>query len=606
MQAVEDKWNNFKVLWRLGINYNKYIVFWLLVKMVVSTLVPFAQLLTMSQVIAWLTTGVSIEDYLSNLIGWMAGLVLLMVVDAFLENKFDYFSETFRISLTSLVVNQQTTLDYPLIIGEKGNKQFLEAFEMLDNRQTTLGRVFDEWLAIGTAVLSVILYVGTLLQLEMNFIILIGIIIIGLILLKRRNTRIFKQQYPLKVKNAKQFRYLSNVIGDNRVAKDIRLYHMKEWFQDIKAQVIDDYYANNQPLRKHKMVEKIFITLALIFLSAMAYIRSVQLIMSGELVVSQFVVYVGLVTLVTTAMMNLITHLTQFNMSLEEIKGYRNFMEQETVFNHGEGVPMPPQIEKIEFIDVNFTYPSSEQPAIREFNLTIDKNENLAIVGENGAGKTTLVKLLMGLLQPNSGEIRINGYPQHTYNIKDLYTMFAPIFQDSYAFTFTIREAIVQGLAYEEAKYQKVLRDSGMAEIIADLPQGDETPYVKETHFDAVQLSGGQMQKLKLAQALYKEAPVLVLDEPTAALDPIAESKVYQNYERLSVGKITLFISHRLASTRFCDRVIYMEEGLIAESGTHEELLECQGKYYDLFETQAFYYRQPEAEQLVEEIGGII
>lgn len=218
---------------------------------------------------------------------------------------------------------------------------------------------------------------------------------------------------------------------------------------------------------------------------------------------------------------------------------------------------------------------------------------------------------MLGLLKPDTGEILINGRLQAEYNIHDLYHLFSPIFQDYVAFTFTIRDAIIQGYPFDETKYHKVLKDSGMDQIIADLPEGDKSHYVKEVHFNAVQLSGGQLQRLKLAQALYKDTPVLVLDEPTAALDPIAESKIYEAFGGFTQDKLAIFISHRLASTRFCDRIIYLDNGKIVEEGSHEQLMAKKGEYYNLFETQAFYYRE-ELEQAAtetetqEEMGGVL
>ncbi|MGO4936324.1 hypothetical protein ACTQ54_01565 [Fundicoccus sp. Sow4_H7] len=189
----------------------------------------------------------------------------------------------------------------------------------MDHRQTSLGRVFDEWIAIGTAFLSVFLYVGTLVQLEPAFILIVIMVIIGLILLKKRNNRIADASYAGKVKNIRQSYYLSNIIGDNRIAKDVRLYQMTEWFEDIKSQLTTQFFQVNKSLKNQQRLENVFITLALILLSAMAYLRSVNLIQTAEIDVSEFVVYVGLVNLVTSTLTNLVTQLSQFNISLERL-----------------------------------------------------------------------------------------------------------------------------------------------------------------------------------------------------------------------------------------------------------------------------------------------
>nr|WP_247599304.1 ATP-binding cassette domain-containing protein [Facklamia miroungae] len=270
---------------------------------------------------------------------------------------------------------------------------------------------------------------------------------------------------------------------------------------------------------------------------------------------------------------------------------------------------MPQEIKTIEFRNVTYTYPNANYPIINNFNLKINPHEKLAIVGENGAGKTTLIKLMLGLLKPDQGEILINGINRNKFAIEDYYRLFAPVFQDNYLFTFTIRDTILQGYDYDAVHYQEVLDQSGMANVVTNLPQGDQTAIVREVDSEGVHLSGGQLQKLKLAQALYKDAFVLVLDEPTAALDPISESEVYQNYLTFAKGKIALFISHRLASTQFCDRILYLRKGQIEEEGSHESLMQKQGAYYKMFETQAYYYREKipetENEEHIEQ-GGLI
>lgn len=591
MQTINHKWKNFKLLWHLIHQYKSNIIIWLLAKIIISALVPFFQLLTMSRVISWLNSNVSVEYFFEQLLIWMTIIIILTSLDSFLKNKFDYFSETFRIELITPVNNQQVSLDYPLIVGEEGSQKYWDAMMLLDYRGTSLGRVFDEWSAIGTALLSASIYFSVLFKIDQLFLIWIVVALLGFILLKKRQQTLKENQKQAEFKNRRQSSYLAKIMGDNRLAKDLRLYHMQHWFMEIKELISANYYQLTRRLRHHRMIENIFMTMVLMVLSYQAYFSSIDLIINGELKVSDFILYVGMITLITSTLMNLVTQLSAFNISLTEMSAYATFMNQKSVFNHNNGAKLPTIIKEIEFRNVSFTYPGNQQPTINKLDLIVKHNESIAIVGLNGAGKTTLIKLLLGLLQADEGEILINGVSQKLYRINELYQLFAPIFQDYVAFTFTIRDAIIQGYSYDENKYKQVLADSGMDEIINKLPNGDKSHYVKEVHSDSVELSGGEMQRLKLAQALYKDAPVLVLDEPTAALDPIAESKVYESFDHFSQNKMAIFISHRLASTRFCDRIIYLEEGSIIESGNHNTLLAEGGKYASLYEMQAYYYQ---------------
>ena len=226
-------------------------------------------------------------------------------------------------------------------------------------------------------------------------------------------------------------------------------------------------------------------------------------------------------------------------------------------------------------------------------NLTIHPREKLAIVGLNGAGKTTLVKLICGLLSPSEGRVLLNGDDISDFNRNKYYELFSAVFQDFSILDVTIAEEIAQ--CKDNIDYQRIkecIDYAGLSDTIDKLPKGLNTHIGREVYLDGVLLSGGQMQRLMLARALYKNGPILLLDEPTAALDPLAESEIYQKYSDMANNKTSLFISHRLASTRFCDRIILIKDGGIKEEGSHEDLLKLNGEYAKLFEVQSRYYKQ--------------
>lgn len=217
----------------------------------------------------------------------------------------------------------------------------------------------------------------------------------------------------------------------------------------------------------------------------------------------------------------------------------------------------------------------------------------MAVVGLNGAGKTTMVMLLCGFYDPTEGRVLLNGIDIREFNRRQYYELFSAVFQGFSIQDTTIAECVAQTATdIDMDKVNDCLDKAGLTFAIAKFPDGVKTHFGREVYLDGVLLSGGQIQRLMLARALYKDGPILVLDEPTAALDPIAENDIYMKYSEMTAGKTSLFISHRLASTRFCDRIIFVADGGIAEEGTHDELLEKNGAYANLFEVQSRYYRE--------------
>ena len=249
---------------------------------------------------------------------------------------------------------------------------------------------------------------------------------------------------------------------------------------------------------------------------------------------------------------------------------------------------------EIVFDDVTFQYPNSSTATLRNLNLTIHSGEKVALVGLNGAGKTTCVKLLLGLYTPTSGRIFIDGIDTTTIPKPILFRLFAPVFQDVWVLPFTI-EQNVSTQTVEDTDSDRVIECCKMAGIhdkVSSLPRGYDTPMTRVFDEEGIVLSGGETQKMMLARALYKNAPIIVMDEPTAALDPIAEMELYLAYNEMVGSKTSIYISHRLSSTRFCDRIVLLADGQIQEIGDHDQLMAYGGLYYELYTVQSKYYQE--------------
>ena len=404
-------------------------------------------------------------------------------------------------------------------------------------------------------------------------------------------------------KESRRRGYLEGLSEDFDRAKDIKLYNMTGWIETM----IGDYQAYQMMWDKRCSLRGLW---AAVFSAALtllqngtAYLFLILALLDDTISVGDFVFFFGAVSSISGYIRGLAGQVAALASRADKIGYYRDFFAIEEKFNHGKGCPLPPKGTPvtIELRDVWYRYDGAEDFTIKGIDLTISAGEKLALVGMNGAGKTTLIKLICGFYMPTKGEILVNGQPIPAYNIEEYYSLIAAVFQDISIPAMTIAQFITScddemdrdnRETADRNRAEAALRQSGLWEKIESLPKGMDTYLKKGVFDDAIDLSGGETQKLLLARAIYKGGSLLVLDEPTAALDPIAENKLYLQYHTLTENKTSIYISHRFASTRFCDRIILLEDGKITESGSHEELMQKNGQYAYMFGVQAKYYQE--------------
>jgi ATP-binding cassette subfamily B protein/ATP-binding cassette subfamily C protein len=289
------------------------------------------------------------------------------------------------------------------------------------------------------------------------------------------------------------------------------------------------------------------------------------------------------------SVMDSIVDIRRFSDYYDAVDEFLNMPKRQREGKKPLALTAPPALE---FRDVSFRYPGQSLYALKHINLTIRKGEKLSVVGENGAGKTTMTKLLMRLYRPTEGQILLNGTDIQEYDFENYENTMSVVFQDFVLFAMTLRENVTLGRAIDDQEVIDALRKSGFGDRLETLERGIDTPVYKMFDDSGIEPSGGEGQKIAIARAILKNTPVVILDEPTAALDPRAEYEIYQNFNSMTAGKSAIFISHRLSSTRFCDRVAVFKNGEIVEYGTHEELMEKNGLYYELFNMQAQFYEE--------------
>ena len=392
-----------------------------------------------------------------------------------------------------------------------------------------------------------------------------------------------------------KLRYIIRRGQDTKLAKDIRIFGLAPWLSELfdkYVRLYQDFYA--KAMRQYLWADLLDVALALLRNGA-AYGLLIAMALRGELTAAEFVLYFSAVSGFASWVTGIFSNLGALHQQSLDLSAMREFLTIPEIFRFEDGKPLPVKpdhLYQLELRDVSFRYPGADHDTLSHVNLTIHPGEKLAVVGKNGAGKTTLIKLLCGLYDPTEGQVLLDGVDIRQYNRRDYYRHFSAVFQQFSLLAATMAENVAQTDDIDMPRMWNCLERAGVSEKIHSLPRQEDTQLGREVYLDGVDLSGGQTQRLMLARALYKNAPVVVLDEPTAALDPLAESDLYQKYSDLTGNCTSVYISHRLASTRFCDRVLLIENGGIAEEGTHEELLAQGGRYAHLFNIQSKYYKE--------------
>lgn len=574
----------------------------------INSIQPFVSIWFTAQIV----NGISAQRKLRTILLYVLGAVLINFICALLKGVIDHVCSEKESQMWSwfgkIFSDKQMSLDFVDLENAAVQHQRQEAEENLYMFGNGLAQLFWGISALVRTlvyiVLSLVMTVTLFISESGNrfidhpvwiLIVLVCIVIGGL-----------SKSKATVSENDVFMEYCKNTVWFNRVfmffgkelymnpekAKDIRIYSQNTIAEKMLDKLISHEKDNQSAITKmalYPAIAQIIIGLA----NAVCYLFVAVKALFGAFGVGNIVQYVAVLSRLGEGLQELMYILSDNEVYCTHLQNLFDYLDLPNPMYQGSLT-----VEKrddneyyVEFRNVSFRYPNTDTYVLRHVNLKFKAGEKLAVVGMNGSGKTTFIKLLCRLYDPTEGEILLNGVNIRNYDYNEYLSIFSVVFQDFRLFSFPLGQNISAGASYDREKVIECLKKAGFAERLDSLPNDLDTFLYKEIDADGIEISGGEAQKLALARALYKNTPFIILDEPTAALDPISEYEVYSKFNEIAGTKTAVYISHRLASCRFCDKIAVFHEGEILQIGSHEELLaDSKGKYYELWNAQAQYY----------------
>ena len=576
--------------------WDKLLVFISIAQAPLNVVLQLSGLYIVRLVISLIENDSDVITFGFQIIIFSVAVLSINIINNIVAAKIQWRQFKIRFKYMNLVNFKNMDTDYENIENPDGMNKMEKAFQTVNSNNSATQNIINIMINAATSIISMLSLSAIITM--FNPLLLFAIISLTLIqhFINRAGHRWHHKNTDKWAPIDRKLNHINHVSGDFNRAKDIRLYSLKSWLLDVFSDALGKrvnwykkaekasfgYYDINQAITQF------------ILCNGITFVYIINGVSNGAITIADAVFYMWAIGTLSGVIMGVVNSMSELNTASLAICRLRDFLDMPDKTNRGKGVALPAEAVEIEFDNVTFKYPKSEKSVIDSISFKIQKGEKVAIVGRNGVGKTTLVKLLCGLYRPLDGKIKINGNEIPEYNRDDYYTLISAVFQDIYLYpvSFAQNIALIEENNVDNDKLTRIIALAGLRGKIDSLPDGKDTFILKSVVDNAIELSGGEKQKLSLARALYKDGLMLVLDEPTAALDPIAENEMYMKYSKFSEGKTSIFISHRLSSTRFCDRIFFIYDGQIIETGSHDELMAQNGKYAEIFNIQSYYYKE--------------
>ncbi len=595
-------------------HYNPSILPVFLLEALVKALRPFLSFVFSAGILNRLLEG-DFKQAVCLTAGMLLSLFLAGILQDVLELQIKRYSDELRYLSYLKMYDRSLNLDYASISTHETQEALRMAREAV-RQQGGLSRILGLAGNVLTCLFTVLTAFGMVMHLcmqppagEKPFLLAsrpasLGVMLFSLTALMLANFYTRKRDRDTRARHLEKsfrsdiiFNYLyTRIIKEPQSFKTIQINHMGEMLYrrlHINAQEGADTFTELFPQdRKMNRLDSLFSALVML----LAYGLTVVKILAGAVSVGGLIQYTGAVTQLSTGFLGLIEGWEELSVYLASMAYLLDFYERKNKYETGS-IPVEKRLDyvyELEFHNVSFTYPGTQELVLKNVSCKLNLKQKMAVVGPNGAGKSTFIKLLRRLYEPDSGMITLNGVDIRKYDYQEYLSLFGVVFQDFTLFPYSVAENIASGQSPDEGRVWQVLRQVGLEERIRRLPGGVNTPVFTHGDAEGVNFSGGELQKLAIARALYRDAPVVILDEPTAALDPLGEYEIYSHFDSLVKDKTSIFISHRMSSCRFCEDIIVFKDGQIRERGSHDSLLaRPDGLYADMWRAQAQYYTIP-------------
>jgi ATP-binding cassette subfamily B protein len=592
--------SNIVYLYKLLFESDKRIKWYLVISIIMVIAVPMILVLLPSYAVKLLEEKVTLIEYILSI----GMLIIIYIFSSILRDvtrqMYDISCSAFRsFRCIKKLINYNINCDYDFIESYNKQKYIERATESIGSNWVGVELLYKNFPQVIINFVGLIIFSAAITSIDIRILIILILMAIFNLYLNSYARKFLDSTMDENNKLIKNDWYIKDRVKDIDTGKDVRIFSMQKWFLKLINSNIEKSKNWQKRIEKRFYIPVVSDTIWAGVRDFAAYYILVKMVMNGEISIATFVLFLGIIRTFSDWFFGLVGGFNDLIKANNQVDDYRTVLEIENKYKRSGGVELkidkenPPEII---FDKVSFCYEGATKDTIKDLSLYIKAGEKLAIVGNNGAGKSTIIKLLSGLYMPTKGDIYINGINIKDMNIEKYYKELSVVFQEIDPIEFTILNNVT-GRIKEESdtdKFYDAVKKAGIYDKIMSLKKREDTFISPIFDEEGIKLSGGETQKLLLARALYKDSPILILDEPTSVLDPIAESKMYEKYEEFSKNKTSIFISHRLASTRFCNRIIFLEDGEIREEGTHEELIMSDKSYAELFRVQSHYYREEE------------